>query len=71
MSAQDSRPRNGTRRGAPSLVAECEDCDKRWDGVGTSNADKARAAAKRHARTTGHTVYAERAIGTYFNPKRW
>lgn len=57
-------------RGRPSVMAECEDCRHKWDGVGTSCADNARAAAKRHAEATGHTVYVERCIGTYLNPKR-
>jgi hypothetical protein len=56
-------------RGMPHTTAECEDCDARWDGAGTSNADNARAAAKRHAVQTGHTVYVERTVGTYFNPR--
>ncbi|MCU1488924.1 MAG: hypothetical protein JWM85_329 [Acidimicrobiaceae bacterium] len=58
-----------TNRGGPHCAAECEDCGERWYGDGTSKADNARAAAKRHAEHTGHTVFVERSVGTYFNRK--
>lgn len=66
----ESPRKSRVQRGRPSVLAECEDCNRRWDAVGTSDSDNARASAKRHADSTGHTVYVERAIGTYLNPKR-
>jgi hypothetical protein len=55
-------------RGVPALGAECEQCDWFRDERGTSKADNARAAAKRHVESTGHTVYIQRSIGTYIRP---
>jgi hypothetical protein len=56
-------------RGRPHCVAQCEDCGKRWEGFGTTSSDNARAAAKRHAEQTRHTVFVERTAATYFNSK--
>jgi hypothetical protein len=58
-----------THKGARHVAAECEVCGERWYGDGRKRGDVARMQARRHAGSTGHTVFVESSRGTYFNLK--
>lgn len=60
-----------TWRTMPSVIAECQAGACGWfrDVGGTADSDNVRAAAKRHAQQTGHTVRVERTITTYIEAR--